>query len=211
MASNFNEMGTSQMWAEIPSANEWRNCSPNNHVSEIGQHTGQHKRLKGQSMTVLAKIENEFGTHLSEGRTDEERRTIFAQAILFLMRDDYAGSVLFDAWEIGRVIKMLAVSANVKARWQEVGEIEKQVADLIPEMRHLVDRLIVFKALIDDRTTWERFEELLPDRFLKAVWRAFNGPNDSPKFYKNVKPHDWQSTPKTDFAGLIRLPGSRHG
>lgn len=199
------------MWAEIPSANDWPSYLPNKQVSEFGQHTGQHKRLKGRLMTMLAKIEDEFCSGLSPDWPDADRRMIFAQAILFLMRDDYAGSVLFDAWEIGRVIKMLAVSANIKARWQEVGRVERQIDELIPEMRQLVDRLIVFKALIDDRATWERFEALLPDRFLKAVWRAFNGPKDCPQFYQNVKPHDWQATPKTGFGSLLFSTGGGRG
>lgn len=211
MTANSLNYSAPSMWAEIASASVRLFCSTNHRVSKIGQHTGQHKGLKGQPMTVLAKIEDEFGSHLSDGRTDEDRRMIFAQAILFLMRDDYAGSVLFDAWEIGRVIKMLAVSANIKARWQEVGRIEKQVSELIPEMRNLVDRLILFKALIDDKPTWERFEDLLPDRFLKAVWRAFNGPADCPQFYRNVMPHDGRATPKTEYAGLLLGQGGRHG
>jgi hypothetical protein len=158
---------------------------------------------------LLTNIEKEFSLSLSQDRSDEEKRMIFAHAVLFLMRDDYDGQLIFDAWEVGRVIKMLAVSANIKASWEEIDRFDNRLDKLFPEMKDLVDRLIVFKALIDDKETWQRFEALLPDRFLKAVWRAFNRPKADPQFYKNTNRYNWQITPKSKHAELLFLKDKR--
>lgn len=76
-------------------------------------------------------------------------------------------------------------------------------------MRGLVVRLIAFKAIIRDQPAWQHFEELLPDRFLFAVFEAFNGDRPVPPLFKSATSH--RGHRNTNFAGLLFMPGGQHG
>ena len=162
---------------------------------------------KSKAIIKFNELQTEFASHLSDNT--EDKQGAFAQAFLFLLRDCYAGCVLFDAEELGIVLNLLFRSARIQARWTDIGHLENSLDELMPEMRGLVVRLIAFKAIIRDQPAWQHFEELLPDRFLFAVFEAFNGDRPVPPLFKSATSH--RGHRNTNFAGLLFMPGGQHG
>ncbi|MBN8831736.1 MAG: hypothetical protein J0G94_14205 [Sphingomonadales bacterium] len=147
---------------------------------------------KSKAITKFNELQTEFASHLSDNAREQGKQGAFAQAFLFLLRDCYAGCVLFDAEELGIVLNLLFRSARIQASWKDIGHLENNLDELMPEMRGLVVRLIAFKAIIRDQPAWQHFEELLPDRFLFAVFTAFNGDRPIPPLFKSATSHKWR-------------------
>jgi len=163
-----------------------------------------------KAVAVIDDIKGEFTSHLSGELSEHAKGRVFAQAVLFLMRDDYDGQFIFEPWQVGKVMRLLAKSARIQASWKDIGHLENNLDELMPEMSGLIVQLIAYKAVIEEHSAWQHFEELLPDRFLKAVLQSFGPRQSYPPFFTHVDPHDSRATPTTDFARLLRVNGGQH-
>ncbi|MGA1849753.1 hypothetical protein [Sphingobium yanoikuyae] len=166
---------------------------------------------KSKAVATVDQIKVKFSSYLSPALSDHAKGQCFGRAVLFLMRDDYDGQLIFEAWQIGKVMRALARSAEIQAGWPVIGNIENHIDELMPEMAGVIVEIIAFKAVIRDKEAWQAFEELLPDRFLKAALRSFGRNKVYPPFFTHVDPYDWRATPKTNFTGLLCSTGGDHG
>jgi len=152
-----------------------------------------------------------FASGLADKWSERDRHGIFALSYIYMLRDDWHGSKLFDMPELGRVANLLFRSAGIQASWKDIGHIERSLDQLIPDMPGLVVKLLAYKTIIRDKPIFAEFDALLPDRFLVAVFEAFRGDQPATEFFTAHTPYDLNSHKRTDFAGLIGFGGVRHG
>lgn len=167
---------------------------------------GKSKR-EAQAIAKFGEVVAEHNSHLSPGLGEQDKMAIFAQSFAYILRDDWHGSKLFDMPDLGRVLNLLFKSAGIQASWKEIGYLEKNLDQLIPDMPGLVVKLLAYKTIKRGTPIFAQLDELLPDRFLVAVFESFKGDKPSPEFFTAKTEFDPNNHKTTDFTNLLWING----
>ncbi len=170
------------------------------------QSVGITKREE-QALAKFDKLIAEHNSHLSGQWSEQEMGRIFAKSFTYILRDDWIGSKLFDMPDLERVLHLLFRSAGIQATNKDIRIIEKQLAQLIPEMTGLIDRLLIYKTVLRFTPIFEHIDTLFPDRFLAAVYTSFHGNKPLPEFFTAQTEFDPMKHKTTDFTNLLWING----